>query len=89
MTQHEDWVRPPENIHGQSAGEEWISPRDHDFRMQVSNSLTNILGRLGAIETQMETAKTDRRWLIGMVITGMVASAGVLSLISQLLQNGG
>ena len=79
-------VPPPDGRAVQPSSDAWISRDDHDFRMAVSNSLTEIKGRLDTIEDRMETTKTDRRWLIGTVIAGMIASAGVLSLILLLVQ---
>lgn len=88
MNQPRDLGSPPTDTRHLSTTDEWISPRDYNFHMDVSNRLTVIEETL----KNMKESASNRRWLIGMVISGMIASAAVTSTLMVILTqvfNGG
>ena len=88
MNQPSDLGSPPQDTRHLSTGDEWVSPRDYNFHMDVSNRLTAIEITLRA----MQDAATSRRGWLTTFFSGVIATAALASLILlivQVVSNGG
>lgn len=78
MTDH---VPPPGGPAVPPPSDDWIRLRDHQFQVDVLTTLEKHDGRLNTLETNKREAKETRRWLIGTILVGMIASSAITSVI--------